>query len=274
MSKLNKNITSNLNYSGVFFELACQKFIEGYKPFKKVTDLGVSQVPFTHVYNGITPINGVIDFLCCYDLAGHPLTYFFVECKKCDPSKKNWIFFKRFEKEDRVSSIFFRMANEPVPSFKIEHPQFDNLIYDRGYEAIDSAKTQSFSAQKKDIIYDAAIQANTGLRSFIYNDNKFKKIKNENPPDLSTVLFIPVVFTTANLYACNVDHSDINIIDGKANEEKVEYDEKPWVEYSVPIPEYLQVGGIERSSTYIVNSKHLKDFFDKIMDNLRLKKYK
>lgn len=263
MALINKSIfTSNLNNTGIFFELAVLKFVNGYKPFCVET-----QVPYTLAWEGMPPINGVMDFLClCLD-PNYPLVYFIIECKKADPGLKNWIFFKR-NKDEEESTMFYRDNTSASPKFKFKEPFYDDVC-DRGIQIVGSKKTRAFYDQKKDPIYNAAIQANAGLKKMIYNDKCFTEMQQSYGRNDRIIYYFPIVITTANLYICDANTDDINIITGEANLDEIKYELKEWVEYSVPIPEYLQVRGADRRSTFIVNSQHLENFFNNIIKRLR-----
>lgn len=263
MTLINKPIfTSNLNNTGIFFELAVLKFVNGYKPFCVET-----QVPYTLAWEGMPPINGVMDFLCLNFVANCPLVYFIIECKKADPSLKDWIFFKRNEDEEE-STMFYRDNTLPSPQVKFKEPFYGDVC-DRGIQIVGSKETQAFYDQKKDPIYNAAIQANTGLKKMICNDKCFTEMQQSYGRNDRIIYYFPIVITTANLYICDANADGIDIITGEANPDEIKYELKEWVEYSVPIPEYLQVSGADRRSTFIVNSQHLESFFNDIIKHLR-----
>ncbi len=254
--------TSNLNHTGIFLELACLDFIEKFEPFSEET-----QVPFTLTYQDFQPINGVIDFLCLYHKQNYPLVYFIIECKKADPAQKSWIFFKRYEKESR-SCIFYRLATKSTADLRIVQPLF-NDVCDRGYQVVDSKPTSSHKEQTRDQIYNAAIQSSAGLKSIVYDSFHFKealKIKGNG----ALIFYIPIVITTANLYVCDVNESKINIKTGEARDEDAQYREENWIEYSVPVPENLRVGNFDRNNVFIINSQHMEEFFNSLVNRLNL----
>jgi len=257
--------TSNLNHTGIFLELACLDFIEKFEPFS-----GETQVPFTLTYGDFQPINGVIDFLCLYHKQNYPLVYFIIECKKADPAQKSWIFFKRYEKESK-SCIFYRSGAKPAANLYVVQPLF-NDVCDRGYQVVDSKPTLAFKEQARDQIYNAAIQSSAGLKSIVHdNDNRrFKeafKMKGENG---ALIFYVPIVITTANLYVCDVGENRIDVKTGEARDEDAQYREERWIEYSVPIPENLRVENFDRNNVFIINSQHMEEFFNTLVNKLHL----
>jgi len=249
--------TNNLNNTGIFLELACLEFIKNYEPFF----IKETQVPFSLFYQDIKPMTGVIDFLCFSASSSYNTICFIIECKKADPALKDWIFFRRNENE-ADSVFFYRKKEKQTTDYISYNPIFE--ICDRGLQIVSSKATNSFNNSNKDPIYNASIQANMGLKSIILNKQYFKNIMNNSP----LIFYIPIVITTANLHICNTDNIDIDITTGTANSDKVEYTESQWIEYSVPIPEYLQIRNVNRHSTIIVNSKFLKIFFNEIPKKL------
>jgi hypothetical protein len=257
--------TSNLNHTGIFFEFACFDFIKKFEPFIEET-----QVPFTLTYGDFQPINGVIDFLCLYHKQNYPLVYFVIECKKSDPAQKNWIFFKRYEQESQ-SCIFYRSATKPTVDLHIVQPLFSDVC-DRGYQVVDSRPTSAYREQTKDQIYNAAIQSSAGLKSIVQdNDNgRFKEAFKMKREDGALVFYVPIVITTAPLFVCDVGENKIDIRTGEAGDEDAQYREKKWIEYSVPIPENLRVGKVDRNNVFIVNSQNMEEFFNTLVSKLHL----
>lgn len=252
------NITKNLNRSGIFLEFAFLNFAKSYTGFP--SERIETQVPYTITYEGITPINGSIDFLCFYNLPSHPFFHYIIECKKADPSLKDWIFFRRY-KDEEETSIFYRYDKKyPRPRHIVSEALFSK-IYDRAFQINASLSTNSFNNQRKDPIYSASIQACTGLKNIIYNERRFSEYSEYHSLPL---FYVPIVVTTANLYVCEEDSLDINIKTGEADTKKVNYTLKNWVEFSNAIPEYLQIGGVDRASVFIVNSQHLENFFNEM----------
>lgn len=258
-------ITKNLNDSGIFLEFAFQEFAQEYKPFQQIE----TQIPFTIDYTGSQPIDGTVDFLCLYQSKGQPTIYFIVECKKADPSQKNWIFFQRNEGE-KGSTAFYR-SYKKTPSGSIATPNClsypqEKSLYDRSYQIVGSKGTHAFNDQKKDPVYNASIQVSKGLRSIIEDDG-------HNPERLlpsvtEFVFFVPVVVTTAEIMSWKTDFSVPDLATGEADVSKLTYENEKWIEYSAPIPKYLRIRNIDRSSVYIVNSCHLNEFFSTIAQEM------
>lgn len=255
------NITKNLNDSGIFLEFAFLDFTQKYHLFQDVK----TQVPFTINSSGMQPIDGTVDFLCLYHSSGNPTIYFIIECKKADPAQKNWIFFQRNESEKGSTAFYRSYERSSSGSFLspscVCYPQ-GNLLFDRSYQVVDSKRTHAFNDQRKDPIYQASMQVNKGLKKLIYDDscdpNKLCPLSNK------IVFFIPVVVTTANLLSWKTDFSLPSLFTGEADVDKMKYEEEEWVEYSAPIPEYLRIGNVDRSSVYIVNSNNLNNFFREV----------
>lgn len=257
--KFTANFTSNLNYQGIFLEFALLDFIQKYKPF-----IFNTQVPYTLFYEGIQPIYGVIDFLCQYVKPNDPCVYFIFECKKANPSLTEWVFFKR-NNEEAKSSVFYRFRNKQTINHKI-YPPFYKDVCDRGYQ-ITHKKTQSFSNIFKDPIFKSSMQVSEGFKSVIINDQFLNRALDEK--DTMPLFYVPVVITTANLYICETDVGSIDIETGEANSAGIKYTKQDWLEFSFPLPEYLQVRGCDRRNIYIVNIQNLNIFLNTIVNNLR-----
>lgn len=262
---MNKNgiFSKSLNNTGFFLELAFLDFANNYEPF--ITE---TQVPFTNNWSGMEPINGVMDFLCLYLKTGRPLVYYSIECKKADPSRKEWVFFKR--NEDEAESILFYKNNNAASPKVIKGKIIYSPICDRGIQIVGSKPTSPEYNINKDPIYNSAIQAQNGIKYLIYKEGYQGRALENYGSGANNVIYVPIVITTADLYVYKTNFCDLDISKGSVDENKAEFEQKNWIEYSLPVPEYLQIKGADRNSVFIINSNYVKDFFDNIISHLKI----
>src|SRR5207249_796884 len=95
----------------------------------------------------------------------------------------------------------------------------------------------------------------------------------DTPSNKKRILYLPVVVTTANLFLASFDPSKVSATNGTIDLSAVEYEEKKWITYDFPVPDYLKYQSIyhnrknddvERSTTFVVNSKHWAEFLKKL----------
>jgi hypothetical protein len=131
-------------------------------------------------------------------------------------------------------------------------------------------------------IEDAAMQV---LRGTVGVANEQMRQRSKAGGHNNRVLFFPVVVTTARLFPAEYSTDEIDIASGTIAKEKVTFGdgdqplEQPWVLLNYPASESLALAGIPDSynstnpadlkrykcrSIYIVNAKHLVDFFTRL----------
>ena len=116
----------------------------------------------------------------------------------------------------------------------------------------------------------------------VVNEQLIQRTNARSNPN--QVLFFPVIVTTASLYTATYKTSEVNLATGKISRDKVSFgdgdtpDEEPWVLVNYPANPDLLVSipnsftstdpalleDYKLRSIFVVNAKHLVEFFSKL----------
>ena len=267
-----EKITNLINETGTPFQILCAE-IANKKQYHTL-----SEYPFTFPpSNGpLLGQPGTIDFLALMAKSSDPVAIMLiVECKRASDKIKHWVF-PEVPSDMKDSTLFISSCPREENGKReiIEYVEHSLKFPDLGYSTIHSsyeALTQGFEANERlninrdtsEKIYVPLRQVNTGLKAVIHKTIGFKTIRTD---ELSRILYLPVVVTTANLYLAKFNFSDISISTGEVAKDKISYVEKDWVSYQFPLPDYLAYinGLIAKTATFIVNANHWEEFLDKV----------
>ena len=183
--------------------------------------------------------NTRIDFILrrdYYSFANVCLFLLIAECKRANPALSNWCFVKapytyrswgnieRLLTESLTHNYDSSIDSLTQQSFVIDDP------YHIGFEVRSDQKGDS-SGESGQAIEKAASQVLRGVNGFV------KTMQKENPlwENYKSVNFLPVIFTTANLFVSDVDVSSADLKTGnlKVSDEQI----KPvdWLYYQYPM---------------------------------------
>lgn len=184
--------------------------------------------------------------------------YLLAECKRANPALSNWCF---------ARAPFVRRNRSYEPYF-LEHIELDEkgLLYayakptcssERAYHVALEVKTEEKGDNKgqgRGAIEEAATQICRGLNGmieFLLRNNQMFEIQKR-------AVFLPVIFTTAQIWASNVDLSSADIQSGKVDLTKMNCEKQSWVVY-----QYHMSPGLKHSSSPL----KLLNSFGEIMDS-------
>ena len=223
MNEIKQRFNKLLNQHGYGFQYATLKLAEDLCRQKKSPWLFEAAEFPTEVQGRGTRIDFILRFRKshCFILA---------ECKRADPKFNNWCFVRApYVRRNRSSERFLVekvSCDTGVPLLIAEDL---GVIAGDAYNiglAIKSIapKGESFKSNS-DAIESAASQICRGLNGIIeLLKNKPELIKNG-------AIFIPVIFTTAKIWACDCNLSSANIDDGKLDISENPIYERPWLYY-------------------------------------------
>ena len=188
-----------------------------------------------------------------------------IECKKHNPELSNWIFF-----QDRRTEL---LSNGGVPGItEIENiprqapnsgweAQMTKKVW-RGisYTCTDEAREvrssyleyvkrgknlDQLTKTASNSIGGACYQVALATQALINEQNLFSATlgNDQNPPrpmPYKSQVFLPVIATTAKLFYCSFDASDVDVATGEIAYDKVEIKELPYLLYEYPVPRILQ----------------------------------
>lgn len=224
--------------------------------------------------------------------------FIFIETKRHSHDFNSWIFFSpllrkpefpyilgfgRFAKSIVVDSFYASSAStksgEALNLSLISYPFSELGTLDIGYIGIEVKLSESkhrmeeLTGVSKDVV-----TATHGMAVEIE-----KRARKDEATRGESVLFVPVIVTTAELFIANADLSKVALNDGKLEKEGLELKPMPWLvyEYALTADLLLPVNmgsdrwdsrredNLRRRHIIIVNSNSLKDFLQKLKWNIR-----
>ena len=239
----------SINIQGVFFERWCQSLVTKSSWNLKSVNYPVEFPP----PNG--PIRGKESTL---DIRaelrrGDTLLTMLVECKKNNPEFINWIFFSKHPLCSLNSAVFNQIDNTPRPApnvgwnvqaslrgVSLKVPLADEARETRGsyleYKKGDKTKTSNSA------ISDAAYQISLATQAIAEEECRFSRSLGYGTgpiPWLKQVL-LPTVVTSARIFTCDFDPSDVNPATGELPYDKAQISEQPYVLFEYSLPRHLQ----------------------------------
>lgn len=249
-----------LNIHGTFFERLCQHIVAHSQGWNvKSANYPVEFPPSNGPFPGQA---SALDIWAEFKIGDNILTLP-IECKKHNPELSNWIFF-----QDRRTELFF---NGGAPSItEIENiPRqapgsgWEAQVAKKGWSGItyvctDEARevrSSYLEYKKKNLdqltktasnsIGGACYQIALATHALINEQNLFSTALGnyQNPPPpmpYKRQVFLPVIVTTAKLFYCSFDASDVDVATGEIAYDKVVIKELPYLLYEYPVPRILQ----------------------------------
>lgn len=174
--------------------------------------------------------------------------YLLAECKRVNPALANWCFTKAgyIPQELSIAETFFYeklFIRQPASSFRTsvqKHKRFED-IYHVAVEAKTGDKGD-ISGLGRGAIEDAATQICRGMNGLI---DFFTSHRDMLAGNNQTVGFIPVIFTTAHLWASQVNLGSADLENGTIELSESQVDEKSWLIYH-----YNQSPGLKHSTPF------------------------
>lgn len=272
-------VTDRFNETGFPFQQWCLETIRNFdQEYGGWRYKAVSEWPFTYPPSSgpLLGVHSTVDIVAIRVVSGiseKTLLFLVIQCKRANNSIKNWIFLK--ENKDKHPVFIFSDVDEELneKKFITRHLTFPDL----GYPAVASFdycnnvievndKFSSVNRNQEEKVYKAIRQANLGIYAL---ENKIPKYIENLTTDISLdsfrhFIFLPVVVTTANLYMADFDYKNVNR--GDISHQDVKYEEKKWLTYEFPLPDFIGYGkveprvSIEKRTTFIVNDRAFVDF--------------
>lgn len=257
--KLEKGLTYALNVHGFGFQYAILNIAERcFENKKSPWAFEVSEFPVA-----VNEFSTHIDFILRNK--NEPF-YLIAECKRANPAVANWCFVKSPYVSRKVS-IGERIVrevisvntdeNNPKLTNSLDWIERSNDVYRLPFEVKSAEKGEAKYGRGQ--IADATTQVLKGLNGIVefyvnyYNKNKELPLLRYYQAS-NRVAFMPVIFTTANLWASDVNLSMTDVKDGKVDLSSVQLAPKEWIFY-----QYAQSPNLKHSLGNLENSEGLSD---------------
>ncbi len=184
--------------------------------------------------------------------------YMIAECKRANPALSNWCFTKVPEwlLGSSVQSVFVETAqvleHGPV-RMGTEHLFHSSNIYHTALE-VKSGDKGDVRGKGRGAIEEAAAQVCRGSNGLINFFEANPTVFEGERKDKRVVGFLPVIFTTANLWASDVDLSQSNLEQGKIDLSSTNIERKSWLFYH-----YHQSPGLKHSVRTLKEAASLEE---------------
>lgn len=212
-------------------------------------------------------------------------TFIIAECKRADPAKANWCFVKSpytwtDEKENYVQFDKIRWNNPSNGQISLRHHTAlvatERNIAHIGVEVHTGEKGDGIGNPYKSAINQSVSQvlrSSSGFVNYFYNN--FSEAEKRKP-GMNDYRFLPVIFTTAQLWITNTDLGTANLQNGYLSNESVKAEKVEWLWFnenrSEPLSPDVKLCSLERDltreyeqfvrSVAIVNAESIEKFFN------------
>jgi len=277
--------TEILNREGFFFQKYCAEKIKG-----SGWTIDAEEYPIS--------ANESVDIKASLILYETALHISVIECKRADPTRKRWIFFRREPSGSKPPEFLIQTHNLS----SIRGGFFRKGTVSRGvYEGLNESKLafpschtvglEIFKKDEKDkrdwkantqTVFDACLKVAKGINHLfdaeaerIHNTLRIglKNLQRYRMPYFLGGTLIPIVITGAPIFSVTFDPDTMDPTSFRVIPDKANYEEKDWLVYEFPLPRELQYRSKDvffplgenryaKMHIFIVNGKHVKRFFE------------
>lgn len=279
---IEQTLFDGLNEHGFLFQEKCAEVLK-QNANKTKWVLHVTEYPIS-----IRNRDSRIDIVLRDKSSHHHQIYAIVECKRVNPTRGYWLFGKPLQPyfsqplliNLRSESRGGNRAKTHYDQLKLQFDDIATYLIDNWWLQIGKRGNKIDSSPNP--IEDAFIQACIGA-SGLAQELDFQLLKSY---EKSSILFIPIVITTAPLYVATYELNDVSLASGTINRDKIyfgpsgqEPEKLQWllVDYGASrsiSPERLDEDkeGIQpvdleeyhKRSIFVVNSEHIVNFFARL----------
>lgn len=236
---LRKLFQESLNRSGHPFQNAVLRRVDQMFQ-EKVSPWSFEVAEFPVNVNGF---DTRIDFILSRYPQGGSYGFLIAECKRANPSLKDWVFAKTsYRRRGRTSPVVLtQMVKRDLTLLSpiVERKRWPgDDVYDIGFEIkrarIEEGKDPFGS---RTAIEDAAKQVIRGVSGLLQCiGDHVSTLPDSSPP----AFFVPVIFTTAHLWVTGVDIAEADLESGNVDLTNSELKEKPWIWLQYPVSPTLR----------------------------------
>jgi hypothetical protein len=295
-----EHIIHAINIHGIFFERWCQKtIIESPNWQVKSTNYPVEFPPSNGFVRGK---DSRLDIRAEFRNDELVLTLL-IECKKNNPEFINWIFFPHYKfgmmdvipTINCISNAFVEPPNHSwqCTSLLTRFPSIfkvtDEARETRGSYLEFKSKGKNLDQLTKTsntAITDASMQIALASKAIFLEEINFSKVLADAQPKQAMPykhqLFIPAIVTTAKLFVCNFNTTDVSGSTGEIPLDKANIEEYPYLLFEYAMPCYLHsrpldlvsalsTGGLEqfmRMDILVINSMHFSQVLSTLEKSL------
>jgi hypothetical protein len=224
---IKRKLEQILNENGYSFQYTLLKAIKDLHD-KRLTPWSFEVAEFPVAING-TPVH--IDFILKNTKSAEPF-FLIAECKRANPALSNWCFVKvPYVSKGRDYGGVERIVREAVGNLGgtfLHASEATDDIYHLGFEVKSDQKGEG--NLHKGQINEAVTQVLRGLNGLIqYHLDKLKRRNPSSPAERYSTSFVPVIFTTADLWVSDVAIRDADLSTGNKNISDSQLTKREWL---------------------------------------------
>lgn len=233
-----------------------------------------------------------------------------IECKRQDPTRKYWIFYRKGPRSSESQPFLIqthslstsiekfpwkskvvRGVMEGLNESKLDYPS----CHTTGIEIFKDGKSWKANSE---VIYKASIVVAKGVNHLfdseaerLYNNTRIglkrleKDRKEHGWPYFLGGTMIPVVITSASLSSVVFDPNEMDTKTFRVSYDKIDREEKKWRVYEFPLPLELRYSSKDvftltgenryaKMHIFIVNGKHVTQFFRRLSESIKTRSVK
>jgi hypothetical protein len=245
----NEWIVHSINIHGFFFESWCRSVVESANRWKVVS---------TNEPVGLGGKESNLDIWAEFRSATqNKVLNLLIECKKHKPEFKKWIFFSKQPVPEIGSVVIPEVVVEKVGSTSErlrvnakasrKYPHNELYITNEGQEVRgeyiqiddDKTKTNTDNTSIMEAMYKVALATQSIFYDVKDDADRFAMGKTGSK-QWRHQSFLPIVVTTARLFACEFEPNEVDASSGEIDLDKANIIEKSYLIYEYPLPKHLQ----------------------------------
>lgn len=290
-SRVEADFADALNRDGFFFQKYCAQKI---KEAGWVIDF--EEYPISE--------NQTFDIKANLVLFETALNIAVVECKRQDPTRKSWVFYRRDTSSSETKPFWIqihslstlvqkfpwknkvtRLVLEGLNESKLDNPSCHTIgveIYKHknSWKANPQVVHKASSVVAKGVNYLFDSEAKRLYNNLRIGLKRLEKDKKRlGWPYFAGSTIIPVVITSAPLLSIAFDPDEMDIKTFKVSYNKLDHEETKWLVYDFPLPselryrsrDFFTLTGESRYAKmhiFILNGKHITEFFKRLTESI------
>ena len=231
--KVQKGFEKALNQHGYGFQYSVLKFAEElYKKEESAWFFEVSEFP-AEVQGYDTRIDFILRRSNRFPPYNQKPFFLIAECKRANPALSNWCFARApfIRRAGLLNCLVLETGHRSGAGSLVATasviPHYNDLFFQVALEVRSEKETGDTHTKGRGAIEDATAQVLRGLNGMVDFVKSVPQILGENGP----VYFLPVIFTTANIWTSDVVLSSADLEKGEVDLSTTPFVKQPWIFY-------------------------------------------
>ena len=268
------NIKQHFNKTGSLLEQKIHIALDRHPKFVSKREHPYSSM---NIINETIPqiLEGTIDVFAVAKVSDDTSLCLCIECKKANPKQKHWVFELRTTGDEIYRFVYY---DAKLKALNYEKNIFFPSLGYKGMEYFDKAiqvyqfkdLSGELSRDAQEMAYHSLKQANQAIKAFAPAEQEIFRLLRTH---VTSILYLPVVVTTANLWTTEYKPEDVSWETGEVENDKLDLKGKNWVHYEFPLPVNLKLKGredleFEKRPTFVVKADKFPNFINNLLKDL------